>query len=172
MAKTKIAVNVKVPTDRIELNERISELGRNERIREKIALEMNEAIAKIKKRYAEDVKEYDDKISELLAGIAAYCEVHRDELTENGKSKTVSLPAGTISWRICPPSCRLTKPEVIMELLKRKGLHRFIRVKEEISKDMILAEPTAVAGVKGITIIKGKEELAIEPDRSELEKVA
>lgn len=172
MAKTKVVVNVEIPRNRAELNEKIAELGRNERIRDKITLEMNEVIAKTKDRYADDVKKYDDKITELQSGIAAYCEVHRDELTEGGKSKSVKLPAGMISWRICPPSCRITKPEVVLELLKKKGLHRFIRTKEEVSKDMVLAEPVAVASIKGITIISGKEELSIEPDREELERVA
>lgn len=172
MAKTKIETNKDIPQSRSELNEKIAELGRNERMREKITIEMNEQIAKVKARYADDAKDYDLKIESLQKGISAYCEVHRDELTDNGKTKTVKLPAGTLSWRVCPPSCRLSKPEAIMESLKSKGLSRFIRIKEEISKDLILADPEAVASVKGITIIKGKEELSIEPDKEELEKAA
>ena len=58
-----------------------------------------------------------------------------------------------------------------MELLKKKGLGRFIRVKEEISKDLILLEPKAVAEIKGITIVSEKEELSIEPYEVKLEEI-
>jgi phage host-nuclease inhibitor protein Gam len=163
MARTKVEVNREIPKTRQELVDQIAELGRQERLRSKIENEMNEAITKLKKRYEEEAEPCNQKIKAIVAGVEAYCEVHRDELTDGGKTKTVALPSGTLSWRKCPPSCRITKPDEVIALLKKKGLSRFIRVKEEVSKDLILSEPAAVATLKGITIINEKEELAIEP---------
>ncbi len=172
MARTKTVTNRNIPTSRQDLVDKIAELGRHERMRSKIEVEMNNAIAKIKQRHEEEVDPINKSIKSLTAGITAFCEVHRSELTDNEKVKTVNLPSGTVSWRKCPPSVRLTEPEKIIKLLKDKGLEKFIRVKEEVNKDLILSEQAAVAGVKGIAIVKEKEELAIEPFEVKLDAVA
>lgn len=172
MARTKIEVNREIPKTRQELVDQIAELGSQERRRSKIENEMNEAITKLKKRYEEEAEPCNHKIKGIISGIEAYCEVFRDELTDGGKSKTVNLPSGTLAWRKCPPSCKITKPEDVIALLKKKGLSRFIRIKEEISKDLILTEQAAVIGIKGIVIVSEKEELSIEPYEVKLEAVA
>jgi len=171
MSKTKVQVNRQIPVNRQDLVEKIAELGRRERLRNKIENEMNDVVTRTKQRYEEDAEPVNDMVKALTKGIQAYCEVNRVELTDNGKTKTVNLPSGTISWRKCPPSVRLSKPERIIEMLKKKGLGRFVRTKEEVSKDMILAEQAAVTGIKGITIVKEKEELAIEPFEVRLEAI-
>lgn len=172
MARTKTEVNKQIPTSRQDLVDKIAELGRQERMRSKIEAEMNDRITKIKQHYEEEVEPVNAAIKMLSSGINAYCEVHRDELTDSGKIKTVNLPSGTISWRKCPPSVRLTSPDNVIKLLKAKGLSRFIRIKEEVNKDMILSEQAAVTGVKGIAIVKEKEELAIEPFEVKLEAIS
>lgn len=171
MAKTKVTINKEIPSNREELVEKIEELGRQERLKVKIENQMNEAITKLKRRYEEEAEPCNNKIKAITAGIEAYSVVHRDELTDGGKTKTVNLPSGTLSWRKSPPSVRLSKKEKVIELLKKKGLSRFIRTKEEISKELILSEPAAVAGVKGITIVKEKEVLSIEPFEVKLDAV-
>ncbi len=172
MARTKTEVNKQIPTSRQDLVDKIAELGRQERTRAKIEVEMNNSITRIKQRYEEEVEPVNKAIKTLTSGINAYCEVHRDELTDNGKVKTVNLPSGTIAWRKCPPSVRLTKPDIVIELLKKKGLSRFVRIKEEVNKDMILSEQAAVTGIKGIAIVKEKEELSIEPFEVKLEAIS
>lgn len=39
--------------------------------------------------------------------------------------------------------------DAVLELLRSKGLIRFIRVKEEVNKEAILNEPEAVQGLPG-----------------------
>ncbi|MEW6708285.1 MAG: host-nuclease inhibitor Gam family protein [Candidatus Riflebacteria bacterium] len=172
MARTKTETNKQIPANRQDLVDKIAELGRQERLRAKIEVEMNNAITKIKQRYEEEVDPVNQAIKAISSGITAYCEVHRDELTDGGKVKTVNLPSGTICWRKCPPSVRLTAPDNVIKLLKVKGLARFVRIKEEVNKDLILSEPAAVTGVKGITIVKEKEELSIEPFEVKLEAIS
>ncbi|EJD2026425.1 host-nuclease inhibitor Gam family protein, partial [Escherichia coli] len=48
-------------------------------------------------------------------------------------------------------------------LLRRLGLERFIRVKEEINKDAILNEKEAVKNIPGITIKSDIEDFSIIP---------
>jgi phage host-nuclease inhibitor protein Gam len=172
MARTKTQTNKEIPVSRQDLVDKIAELGRQERLRAKIEVEMNNAISKIKQRYEEDVEPINQAIKALSSGITAYCEVNREALTDGGKVKTVNLPSGTICWRKCPPSVRITKVENVIRLLKSKGLSRFIRTKEEIAKDLILSEQAAVTGIKGIAIVKEKEELSIEPFEVKLEAIS
>ncbi|MGT9685597.1 host-nuclease inhibitor Gam family protein, partial [Escherichia coli] len=53
--------------------------------------------------------------------------------------------------------------DAVMDFLKRLGLQRFIRVKEEINKDAILNEKDAVKNIPGITIKSDIEDFSIIP---------
>jgi len=53
--------------------------------------------------------------------------------------------------------------EAIIEGCKVAGLEKFIRVKEEINKDAMLAEPDQAMKVPGVTIKSGGEDFIIEP---------
>lgn len=83
-------------------------------------------------------------MAELQSGIQTWCEAHRDELTGNGKVKFANLTTGEVQWRNRPPSVSIRGADNVIELLRRLGLERFIRVKEEINKDAILNEKEAV----------------------------
>ena len=50
-------------------------------------------------------------------------------------------------------------------------LNRLIRVKEEVNKDAILAEPETVANIKGISITQ-REEFIVIPFETALESVS
>ena len=109
------------------------------------------------------------------------------EVTSGGRSKTVALPAGEIAWRQRPPSVKITKADLVLKTLKALGLGRYIRTKEEIDKDTILAAHSAarlapstdparaellaeadkLAAVSGIEIVTGVEDFAIVPFEQE-----
>ena len=99
----------------------------------------------------------------LQKGVQGWCEANRDELTNNGKTKTANLVTGEVQWRNRPPSVSIRGADSVLETLLRLGLERFIRRKEEINKEAILNEPAAVAGVAGITVKSGIEDFAIVP---------
>jgi len=56
----------------------------------------------------------------------------------------------------------------VIETLKRLGLGRFVRTKEEVNKEAILANPKAVAGVAGIKVVQGIEDFAVTPFEIEI----
>ncbi|ELU7122231.1 host-nuclease inhibitor Gam family protein, partial [Escherichia coli] len=97
------------------------------------------------------------------SGIQTWCEAHRDELTGNGKVKFANLTTGEVQWRNRPPSVSIRGADNVIELLRRLGLERFIRVKEEINKDAILNEKEAVKNIPGITIKSDIEDFSIIP---------
>ena len=64
-----------------------------------------------------------------------------------------------------------TGVEAVLDQLRRLGLKRFIRQKEEVNKEAVLADPAAVAQVTGLTINRG-EDFVISPFETELAEVA
>jgi phage host-nuclease inhibitor protein Gam len=156
---------------REEVDACIKQIGDAQRRREEIRTAMNEELAAVKARYEEQAAPHSAVIKELGEGVRIWCEANRAELTRDGKTKTARLQAGEIRWRLRPPSVSVRAAGLVIEALKRLGLDRFIRTKEEIDKDAILAEPGAVQDVKGISVVQG-EDFVIVPFATELEEVS
>ena len=165
------AVKFPVPQTHDQVVEAIAEIGRRQRERDRIQADMNDELARIKERFEEEGKPHADAIRELSEGVHIYCEAHRESLTQGGKVKTANLSSGEVRWRNRPPSVSLNGVEKVIEALKKFALDRFIRSKEEINKEAILAEPEAVTGIKGIKILK-PEDFVIVPFETSLEEIA
>jgi len=125
--------------------------------------EMNDKIAAITQEYQVTLEPIKESIELLQEGVQAWCEANRDDLTNGGKVKSANLITGEVAWRQNPPSVRISKADTVIEMLKRLGLGRFVRTKEEVNKDAILNEPDEVRGVAGITLVTGVEQFVITP---------
>ena len=138
--------------------------------REKLRIEtaMNDEIAAIKTRYEAEAAPLNERMQQLQSGVQMWCEANRAALTGNGKVKTANLGSGEVKWRMTPSSVNLRNVKTVIAKLQELGLTRFLRVKEEVNKEQILAEPDAVRGVPGITISQF-EEFVIEPFEMNLE---
>lgn len=158
-----------VPQTREAAIEAIAEIGRRQRERERIQTAMNDELAAIKERYEADALPHNEAIVALSRGVRTWCESNRELLTR-GKTKTVILPSGEVRWRVRPPRVVLRAVESVIGTLKELGLSRFVRTKEEINKEAILADPDAVANIKGISITQG-EDFVIVPYETKLEEV-
>lgn len=169
-SKTK-AADVPVPQTREDCVAMIRELGERQRERTRIEADMNDQMAKIKERYEEQARPHNERITALTQGISIWCAANRSILTQDGKVKTANLGSGEVRWRVTPPKVKLTGVDAVIAALKSFGLDRFLRVKEEVSKDAILADPEAVAAVPGIAITQ-TEEFVVVPFETELEQVA
>ena len=165
--KTKALVT-QAPQSREQVIEHIRTIGDLTRQRTRLAATMNDGIAALQEQYAQEADPINERIEALQAGVHVWCEANRAALTDNGKVKYADFVTGTVKWRAGRESVGLRKVEAIIEALKRHGLQRFIRVKEEVNKDAILADKQAVAGIAGITINGGDEEFVIEPHEQEL----
>lgn len=146
----------------------IKELGDAQRELQRVTTLQNDEIGAITERYAQPLQELREAVENRQQAIQAWCESHRDELTNNGKQKTGYFNTGEVQWRQNPPSVRVTKAEQVIENLKLLGLLQFIRTKEEINKDAILLEPETAQTVAGIAIKSGVEEFIVKPFEQEV----
>lgn len=141
----------------------IGNIGKLSRDIDVLTARMNDEIAVITEKYQPEIDRIRNDLFPLQAGIQTWCEAHRAELTQAGKIKTANLITGQVSWRIRPPSVSIRGTGAVLELLKSKGLERFVRTKEEPNKEAMLADPDAVRTIPGISIVSGVEDFVIEP---------
>ncbi len=171
MAKTarlKAPAQVYVPQTRDDAAADIRQIGDLQRELLRATAEMNDALAAITHKFQPRLDALKEQLQTLQEGVQGYCEAHRLELTDNGKVKTANLITGEVQWRQRPPSVSVRGVEAVVDILKRLGLTKFVRVKEEINKDAILNEPDQVRGVPGITVVTGVEDFVITPFEREV----
>ncbi len=149
----------------------VAEIGRHQRERARLETEMNDALAIIRQKFEEQAQPMAEQIRVLSHGVQAWCEAHRKEITENGKTKTVTLPSGEVKWRKSPPKVNIRSTKDVLAYFKKWGMEEFIRTKEEINKEAILAKREAVAGIKGVSV-SDSEDFVIVPFETKLEEVA
>ena len=175
MKKTKpvktAATPAAVPQDIAGCSAAIATIGVRQRERTRIQAAMNDEIAAIKTRYEAEALPHNEAIRELSKGVEIYCAANRKYLTNDGKVKSHAFAAGDVKWRITPPKVVIRGAEAVLEALRRAGPSRYIRVKEEVSKEAILADDGVTALVPGISI-QQSEEFVIEPFETHLEEVA
>lgn len=162
MAKQKAPALEYVCQSKTDAMSAIRILGDTQRELTRIETELNDKIAEITDSKKEEIDALKGRIKNLTSGIQTWCESNRAELCKGG-TKTANLTTGVVSWRQRPPSVQVRAMDKVLEALRQFGLDRFIRSKEELNKDAVLAEPQAIAGIAGITIITGREDFAVEP---------
>ena len=148
---------------RDEVETAIKEIGDLNRELERLAIEQNDKLAAITEEYAPLMNEVKEKLAPKQDAVQAWCESRRDELTQNGKTKTGSFNTGEVQWRQRPPSVGIRGAESVLESLRTLGLVRFIRTKEDM-----LNEPELAATVAGVTIKTGVEDFVITPFEQEV----
>lgn len=166
--RIKSQAQIAVPQTNGEAAADIKQIGDLQRDMQREVSRMNDAIAEVTAKYQPYIEAMTKQLEDLQKGVQAYCEAHRDDLTNGGKVKTANLITGEVQWRQRPPSCRITGAESVIETLQRLGLSEFVREKLEVNKEAILNEPEKVKGVAGITIITGVEDFVITPFEQEV----
>ncbi len=161
--RIKAAAHVWTAQSRDDVAAAIGNIGKLNRQIDTLIAQMNNEIAAITEKYQPQVDLLKNNLLPLQVGVQTWCEAHRNELTQTGKTKTVNLITGQVLWRVRPPSVSIRGTSAVIELLKSKGLNRFIRAKEEPNKEAMLADPNAVRTVPGISIVAGIEDFVIEP---------
>lgn len=110
-------------------------------------------IFEIKEKAQEEAKLLEKEVDQLAEGVYIFAEGNRPGLTDQFTKKTVELATGDkIRWYLTPPAVRVEDEEEAKKEIKRKGFDDFIRIKEEIDKEAILADPEKVKKLKFISI--------------------
>ena len=171
-AKLKSKASAYAPQTTNDCAADIKKLGDLQRDYVRVKADMDDQIAAITKQFQPKLEALSERIETLQKGIQTYCEAHRVELTDGGKTKTANLVTGDVSWRQRPPSVSIRGADAVLETLERMGLQRFIRTKQEPNKEAMLNEPDAVRGIAGIVIVTGVEDFVIAPFESQAPEVA
>ena len=166
------AATYPVPQTMSEANDFIGAIGAAQRERDRIQAEMNDQLAAIKAEYEAKAQPFKTEIEGQTKGVLTFCEANRTEITQAGKVKFYKFAAGEINWRRRPPKVGVRGIAVVIKRLNALGLTRFLRIKEEINKEAMLAEPDVAGAIEGVTIGSEGEDFVITPFDTDLEEVA
>lgn len=166
-AKT-LGVNLPVPQSRDEAATAVREIGVANREVARLEADMNDAISALRAKAEEAAAPLRSRVAVLTEGLKVWAEANRDALTNGGKTKTADLGAGKVMWRLRPPSVRIASVERCIEAIKSLGLTSFLRVKEEVNKDALLADPDKARSIAGVSIGSEGEDFVVEPFEAEI----
>lgn len=154
---------------RVEVDALIAGIGENQRELLRIDADLGDRLAAEKAAAEALALPLKAKIDDAQDRIARWCEANRDELTRNGKTKTVEFTTGKVSWRHRPPSVTIRGVEAVIEFLKKaKGGKSYLRVKTEIDKEALRAASQFAATVPGVRVGSAGEDFIVEPFGAEL----
>ncbi|EAC0789265.1 host-nuclease inhibitor protein Gam [Salmonella enterica] len=168
-SRLKAAAASYTPQSKEQVSVDIKKIGDIQRELTRIETDANDQIAVIMNQNTPKIEALRAELDVLQKGVQTWCEANRSSITK-GDSKTANLITGEVAWRKKPDSVNLKGVEIVIETLKKLKLDRFIRRKEEVNKDAILADKKAVENIKGISIVSGKETFSITPFEQEIEK--
>lgn len=163
MAKAKAKALARVPQTR---EDAVWTVGRIGTLRRKIVAQKakaDEQLKSIGEQVEQAMAPLSEELAELEAGLQAYCEANRNTLTGDGKVKFHDFGTGRVSWRLRPPGVTIRGVKAVIEGCKKLGLERFLRVKEEINKDAMLADADTARQIAGVSISSAGEDFLVEP---------
>lgn len=163
-----LGVNLPVPQSRDDAAKALREIGEINRRITRIEAGLNDRLAKLKEAAEAEAQPLRDAVEAKLEGLKVWAEANRSALTGGDKTKTVDLGTGVVKWRQRPASVTIRKVEDVIARLKSLGLERFIRTKEEVNKEAMLAEKAIAATVAGVSIGSEGEDFLAEPLEIEL----
>ena len=174
MSKVKSTVRpvIAVPQTKAQAEDEIASIGIKQRELLRIQANMNDQISVIKSQFEQQAQPYKDDIATQTDAVRTWAEANRLGITNNGKLQSASLASGDIEWRKSPPKVTVRGVAKVLEFLQVSGLQKFIRSKQEINKEAMLADPQAANAIPGITIGSAGEMFAITPYETELTNVS
>lgn len=160
---------VNAAQSREEVEQLIEVVGDLTRTLTRIEADLGDAIARTKAEFERRAELPKIALLEAQTRIQGWCEANRAELT-GGKTKTAAFATGEVKWRLRPPSATVRSAEAVIAWLKENLGGRFVRTKEEVDKEAILANAASDApvAIPGVTVKSAGEDFVIEPFTAEL----
>lgn len=200
-AKTK-AIALRVPQSDAEAEQMIAQLGASKRDQVEAQTRHNAVIANLEESHAKAVKGFQNAQTALIEGISVWATAHRERLTNGGRTKTVKLASGEISWKFGTAAVvhrPLKQEDVVGRILARRDavyaealkhqtdrhheayeqamsefrmLGLFIRAKYSLDKDAMHANRPLAEKIEGVSFTTPGETFAVEPLASQIAEVA
>jgi phage host-nuclease inhibitor protein Gam len=124
-----------------ELEIQLKEYALNYAALAKKEAEMNEKLNKIKQDYEEKTKELRYTTETIQGEINAFCTKNKSDFD---KVRSKEFQFGTVGFRVNPPKVTLLNRKynlkTVLELVKRLYKKAYVRVKEDLDKEAILAD--------------------------------
>ncbi|PJZ62857.1 host-nuclease inhibitor Gam family protein [Leptospira adleri] len=168
--------------NRTDLVRAIQLLGEIKRERDRIKNKTDDQISKLQLDLQKDILPFDLRIQHIASGVKYFVDHHKTELFPNPEYKTCKLTTGVLKLRKLPASVKtrgnaeflekILSENRILEKLntlvsKLGGL--YIRLKLELDKERILADPLRAEQKIGIELNEESERLYITPNETEIE---
>jgi phage host-nuclease inhibitor protein Gam len=156
--------NVKKIESLEDANLTLKEIGLLERELESIDGDAHRQIAEIKTAAVKAGKPVLKRIADLSALLGAYAEYNRADLFKD--RKTVQLSFGIFGYR---KSTSISVKKTTVALLKKLGMDKYIRIKEEADKEALASlDDESLRQVDAVR--KVKDDFFCEADKEEINK--
>lgn len=162
-AKSKSKAISRVPQSREDAVWAVGRIGTLRRMIAQHQATAEEAIRIAGELLERNTAELTAELAEHERGVQTWCEANRNSLTNDGKVKFHEFGTGQIKWRSRPASVSVRGAEIVIEAFKKLGFTSFIRIKEELNKEQMLADPDKARMVAGVTIKSEGEDFEIVP---------
>ncbi|MBW0432301.1 host-nuclease inhibitor Gam family protein [Leptospira yasudae] len=167
---------------RVDLTQAIAQLGEIKRERDRVKSEVDDQISQLTTQLQTDLTPLDVKIQHIVSGIKLYVDKNKDELFPDPEYKTCKLATGELKLRKIPASVKTRASTKLFEkILSENGLLEkfnnlvsklsgiYLRVKLELNKEQILAEPLKATQKIGVELNEESERLYITPSEIDAE---
>jgi phage host-nuclease inhibitor protein Gam len=157
------AERVPVPQSATAAGIILDEIGRHQREITLAQAAFDETMAAAKALAETGIAPNKARIEVLTRGLQIWAEANRESLTDSGRTKTITLSSGTVSWRQSPPSVTVRGVDAVIEAVRQLELSRFLRTKTEIDREAMLREPAVASTIPGVSIGSAGEAFIVEP---------
>lgn len=202
-AKTKAAgSNLPVPQNDAEAEQLVAQLGALQRDHALVQARHDAVVAHHEEAHGKAVKAFQERQTAIIEGLSIWATANRDRLTNGGRTKTVQLATGEISWKFGTAAVAhrgLKQEEVVGAIRARmdavyveaqqhkrdrrheahdqamaeyRMLGLFIRNKATLDKDAMHANRRLAEKIPGVTFTAPGESFAVEPLASQISEVA
>lgn len=173
MSNTRIKFKVTAPKTREEIETLVGDIAALKITERTLKAEMDAHLKQVKDGYLDRLTALNDSIAHKMPGALAWAEAHPEDF---GKLKSIEMLHGVIGWRTNTPSLKTlsgwTWDRVLDVVKKLPGLAGYVRVKEEMNKQALLADRDALGadGLRAIGLkVVQEDEFYVEPRLTETE---
>ncbi|EMO69899.1 host-nuclease inhibitor Gam family protein [Leptospira santarosai] len=184
--KTSNELNVDLPENlyesRADLTQAVALLGEIKRERDRIKSSTDDQISQLQTDFQTTIAPLDLKIQHIVSGIKLYVDKNKEELFPDPDYKTCKFSTGELKLRKIPASVKTRATTKFFErILSENGLLEkfnslvskfsgvYLRVKLELNKEQILAEPLNATKKIGVELNEESERLYITPSEIDAE---
>ena len=138
--------NILVPASLAEANLLLGQIGVTQNGINEIEKKLKDEIAKLESEAEKKIRSLEIARNNQVDALFSFANSRRPQLTM--KAKSVALGTGSFGWRMSTLRVKINKDdEEMIKYLKKIGKCRYIRIKEEIDRQALLAEKPKIPGI-------------------------